>query len=240
MAVIRSPDWKNINSQKELKEQFGGTAYVYAPYILWRSGHIWEQLQSVKISSEIRKILEQTYSPLPDDVPQWVCDAYDKLINERDSLREHALAAMSQRILPLDDNEENLVATRYGNRRERQVLFLSEFDKGSTAIQFSGTTLDNNKLCFNNNNKNIPRIQAINANLNCLRIPEYSLQGIKSQWWAQKLADNNSVGLVMGDDGRLCTPEGESSGWCYNNEIGLYREEIMSDNNTEVTDEFDW
>lgn len=237
-AVIRHPAWDKIDSLRALREEIGGTAAVYAPYVLWRSGQIWSQLGEIRLPGQIREIIEETYSELPNDAPVWVEDAYRRLLKERNALRQHALAVMSQRMLPLNDDEEVLLATRYGNRRERSVLVLAECPEGWSNSRFMGKTLDGREITLNRGRPS--REQAIAANLNCLRIPDYSLHGLRSPWWAEDLLGNGALGLVINIDGVLHTPEGEATIWRYSNELGLYQQKTENRNGMEAADEFDW
>ncbi len=59
-------------SSKELVNVLGKSARVYAPYVLLRSLQRWREKTAISLPSQIREILEATYSdPPPDEPPGW-------------------------------------------------------------------------------------------------------------------------------------------------------------------------
>src|SRR5881397_261227 len=71
MLPLAEKVFGNAN-EKELREAFGKSARVYAPYVLLRSLEQWRVRNAIMLPGDIRPILEATYAdPSPDEPMTW-------------------------------------------------------------------------------------------------------------------------------------------------------------------------
>ncbi len=136
-ALLLRPDLARVLKDPGHKS-FGDTAYVYSPYILYRSLKVWEKLNTVVLPDDIRHILNITYQSETETLP--ACQkALQSLEREKRSLRGLALQSESVDSTLLDDDQP---MTRLNCRPEINVLLLRSFDRQMKRV----TTLDGHDL----------------------------------------------------------------------------------------------
>lgn len=104
---------------------FGGTAFVYSPYVLCRSLEVWRLLSQVNLPGDIRGLIESTYVSRPEDgaMSRWLAELDDGTSRRkgRNALRQLARMTLSQagKTLP-----ESKAQTRYSEADNFDVLLL--------------------------------------------------------------------------------------------------------------------
>jgi CRISPR-associated endonuclease/helicase Cas3 len=122
----------------DAKTQFGKSANVYDSYVLCRSLEVWHKLETVILPTQIRDLIESTYTPRTEQGQmQLYLSALEK---KRAELRQKALTGMSKAGTTLPEN----ASTRYSEQDSVQVLLLRNYQllDGATEITF----LDNSKI----------------------------------------------------------------------------------------------
>ncbi len=113
-------DTSRSSSGNEIKKSLGGVGRVYAPYVLLRTWKEWQPLRDVLLPTDIRRLLEKTYSDSTDDPAGWQ-EFHDDLKTERKRLEDLAVSAANVRGQPLKPDNEGL-GTRFST--QRQILLL--------------------------------------------------------------------------------------------------------------------
>jgi CRISPR-associated endonuclease/helicase Cas3 len=131
LAIV-TPPLDGVADADALVDVLAGNAFVYAPYVLWRSHGVWRDRASVDLPGEIRELVESTYSPLADE-PDFVSALREQLAARCRELRLHANAAMSQG-LPTRGDDDLAAPTRWSEVRTLDALLVQEWDDlGTTA-----------------------------------------------------------------------------------------------------------
>jgi len=110
-------------SAEDIKAALGKIGAVYAAYVLlrtWQVWRAWRKGETVVLPSDIRELLEATYTD-PDHEPTAWRTLHDELQAEKKQLEQLALSATDVRGRPLGPDREGL-GTRFS--RQRQVLLL--------------------------------------------------------------------------------------------------------------------
>ncbi len=106
---------KAINNEDE----FGKTAYVYAPYILCRTLELWRNLEMIRLPDQMRDVIEQTYS---ERVEKCRMAQYKQSIEKnREKLERMARIGISKsgKTLP-----ESKASTRFSEMESVDVLLI--------------------------------------------------------------------------------------------------------------------
>jgi CRISPR-associated endonuclease/helicase Cas3 len=130
-AWIQTPDLdeedlRKVSSQ-ELKRAFGGSARVYAPYVLLRSLVEWQRRESIALPDDIRALLEATYArPAEDEHAGW-SELRKQLECEKDRLERLARGATLVWTIPALLDEEG-IQTRYTRYPMARLLLLRDVE----------------------------------------------------------------------------------------------------------------
>lgn len=104
---------------------FGGSAFVYSPYVLCRSLEVWQLIKRINLPGDIRGLIESTYVSRPEDgaMSRWLAELDDGTSRRkgRNALRQLARMTLSQagKTLP-----ESKAQTRYSEADNFEVLLL--------------------------------------------------------------------------------------------------------------------
>jgi CRISPR-associated endonuclease/helicase Cas3 len=109
-------------STPEIKAAFGGVGRVYMPYVLLRTWEQWRQRSQIVLPTELRPVLEDTYSDRAQETESWQ-ELLQELNVERDRLRHLALRAADVRGRELKPDEEGLL-TRVSSQKQILLLLL--------------------------------------------------------------------------------------------------------------------
>lgn len=129
---------------------FGSTAHVYAPYVLCRSLEVWQNLQEVTLPTDIRCLIENTYSNRDEEgeMTRWLQELEDGRPQRHGQPSKIGRKAMQQlaRISLAEGGKTRSdvnAATRYSEIESHEVLLLKNVqyfeDKQCTLL----TLLDN-------------------------------------------------------------------------------------------------
>jgi len=198
---ITAPTVADDASAKAIKEAFGKSAFVYAPYVLLRSLHQWRTPRDrITLPGDIRAILEATYAPLDDEPESWRV-LRKELEAQRDKLKNQALAATTVWTLPPLLDEEG-VQTRWVSQRTVQLLLLHSVEtvnKSTVRLRL----LDGQEVDAGADDWQIKAARAIHRNL--VRIPQWAAQAIlgdRHEWLDNYVHQRAVAGI-----------------WCANGEI---------------------
>lgn len=147
---------------------WGNTAFVYMPYVLYRSLEQWEQRVDVILPCDIRTLLEATYAPRQEEDERISRTLYS-VQQERDTLRGLALRGISTDGTTL---KEEKASTRAGQRPEVDVLLLRGIDHEHGTVTLADyTTL---RLAQRGGQTWLQRREAAaRLHLNMVRVAEY-------------------------------------------------------------------
>ena len=115
------------------KAAFGNSAYIYAPYVLFRSLELWHARQEVRLPEDIRALLEATYAARDESLPAVVA-AWRELCTRRDTLRRQALLVRSDST-PLGDDTR--LSTRWQEREDVPVLLFRHWDNAARCLSLA-------------------------------------------------------------------------------------------------------
>lgn len=126
---------------------FGGSAFVYAPYVLCRSLKLWLHRNVVTLPGDIRTLVEETYAEQDEpSLERWLREmekGRPPFRIGREVLRSNAAQALSEYGNVASDESH---ATRFGDRPSVQWLLLSDLeemeDDTSRLTFLDGTKVD--------------------------------------------------------------------------------------------------
>ena len=107
------------------EQAFGGSAFIYSPYVLCRSLEVWQSVSAIQLPGDIRDLIERTYCLRDEDgaMSTWLAEL------ENGSRRRKGRNAMRQlaRVTLADVGNtlpENKAQTRYSEVENCEVLLL--------------------------------------------------------------------------------------------------------------------
>jgi CRISPR-associated endonuclease/helicase Cas3 len=226
---IAAPVVPNDATAQAIKEAFGKSAFVYAPYVLVRSLHQWRARDRLALPGDIRAILEATYKPLEHEPEGWR-ELRAELEARKEQLRSRAVAATAVWSLPPLADEEG-VQTRWESVRTVQLLLLGGAEliaRGAVRLQL----LDGREVEVNACDWRIEAARAIHRN--CVRIPWWVAQGAvgdRHEWLDNYVQQRAVAGLWCADgEIRWLGREAEQSGLSYHPDEGvkIHRERMKT------------
>jgi CRISPR-associated endonuclease/helicase Cas3 len=209
----------------EFRQRLGGTALVYAPYVLWRTAMLFNSKVQFCFPEEVRAFLEATYADPQPDEPCWVKDLFKDLKAKQQQLRQLALGSQSQNLPALRDDAD--ILTRYSDIPTKPLLIISDIicNGNSVEIRLLGPK-GKEKL---SGPRHRPDIQlAAYLELNVLSVPARYLDGIpldSTPDWVRKYIGEDRLVLKCDAAGRLRTLAGDCTPLCYSRQLGLWRED---------------
>ena len=108
-----------IENAVKNENQFGKTAYVYAPYVLCRTLEVWKNLSRINLPSQMRELIEDTYV---EKTEKGMLAHYKyKLEQKRETLSRLARVGLAKggRTIP-----ESKASTRYSETENSEVLLI--------------------------------------------------------------------------------------------------------------------
>lgn len=183
---------------------FGNSGYVYAPYVLYRSLEIWEQLSSISLPSHIRPLLEATYTDRIEN-NEAIIRTFQKLEQECATLRGLALRGISTNTSVLAEHEAK---TRAGERPEVDVILFRSINHTTGIMELADETIINLSPLQRHTWREKQAIAARLA-LNTVRVPEYRAPNTSlhfarkwiSPWiYCGKYGEAICFGVIQADD----------------------------------------
>jgi CRISPR-associated endonuclease/helicase Cas3 len=114
-------------AMQNYKKAFGKSAFVYSPYVLFRTLEVLENLSRVVIPSRIRELLETTYSERNEH--DLLAKLKRELEEEREKLHRFALLGVSSGGVTLPESK---ASTRYAETESCDVLLIGSVMKKET------------------------------------------------------------------------------------------------------------
>ncbi|MEW6440775.1 MAG: CRISPR-associated helicase Cas3' [bacterium] len=171
---------------KEIVKALGGKARVYAPYILLRSLEIWQAAGEVSIPTQVRYLIESTYTEQETEPASWQQLA-GEWFGTDSAKRMLALRNSNLWQVALDDREG--VQTRV-NEMPTLALVLCR-SLGRNEAEF----LDHSQGRIGENSYHFATAQAIHRNL--VRIPRYCFDQLAGcPMFAEYLQGDQCAGIV--------------------------------------------
>ncbi len=150
-----------------IPKRFGKSGAVYSEYVLLRTLEIWKDRTSLTLPSDIREILETTYSEREET---GLAARYLKeLHTKREKLQQMARIGLSQGIATLPESK---ASTRYSELDTVDVLLLSSFHKINNVRKLNlieGKEIEVPATCHDRKKR---RVIAAAIMKNCVRVAE--------------------------------------------------------------------
>lgn len=186
-------------SAADLKELLGRSRRVYAPYVLVRTFDNWITRTGVTIPSDIRPIIEATYSDPSHDEPESWTELRNELETEKDRFRNTALNATRVHHQTLLLDEEG-VQTRIIREPTVQLALATAEPVESSRGWISLPMLDDSEARIPKARRDLEAARIIHRNM--VRIPLWDLNGVNStapEWLAQVVSRRAVLGCVHKD-----------------------------------------
>lgn len=251
--AIVSNDLDLTASFDELVGAIGkSNSHVYSPYVLWRSLRVWKMRSQIKVPSDIRDLLEATYSELCEGIPSFIKEAQADLERRKERLRclANAIRSDVKGFCTIKDDEN--VATRYNEYPTSDVLLAKHID--SCGDKATLTLSDGEGVCVDRYGWNPAVMSQLHKNL--VSVPKHKIPKFEPPRYLEKYFYENTPLLLISSNGELLL-EGNPIGFRYDNELGVQQEQrgktlpsgktrsknsdcIGSDGWEGGFDEFDW
>lgn len=208
----------------------GPGAKVYAPAILWRTCRIWREKGILLLPADIRSILEETYSAVPEDAPAFIKEFYNELKRSEQALRATAInfstSGLEEDSLPSLQDTEN-AHTRWGFQPQTQILLLKSCEV--LTIPVSLEIFSGDKLEINPEHPDFESVRMIHRNLVSVHSWRLAEELRKKPPFLRKIVFDNAVtAMLVRADGQLISLDGRSSGLAYTQELGIFTTEGIS------------
>ncbi len=154
-------------------KQFGATAKVYAPYVLCRSLEVWQDLSEIRLPSQIRDLIEDTYRSR-DDESEELRNFLHQLTKEREKLQRFAMLGLSQGVKTLPEEKAQ---TRHSALETTDVLLIRDCQYDREKQETRVALLSGEQLSVPDNGRSLSRKQRreVTAALmhNTVKVAEY-------------------------------------------------------------------
>ncbi|MBR5243387.1 MAG: CRISPR-associated helicase Cas3', partial [Thermoguttaceae bacterium] len=249
------------NGAFSFKTRLEADAYVYAPYVLWRTAEVWRPLEKIVAPTDVRRLLEATYEDRDETEPE-VATMLSEMNEKVERMQNRAGALSCVGVLPtLTDAECH---TRYNDSPSVDALPLLGVDFGKReptitlldgrevkldkrwrfcdAVALARTTIS----CRNNARWDARRPTALKKGLT----PQISrVYNMLSETYF-KFSENLAPFLINAETGELSTLDEIATPFRYTDELGFYeekgddatlcREDVTYSNDGECDEEFEW
>lgn len=196
-------------------QAFGASAQVYAPYILWKTWCLWDNLKRLSIPSDIREIIEKTYDESIGSGTVISRSTLKDLTSKIEVMKSMVLMNQSYSAGVGSD-----AFTRYGDVETVQLFLLKRkpvaFSDGSCSYE----PLNGNKFTAYPLSWNYDVAKCIC--LNSVRIPKWYLSALSPDSNLQKYGFDGIYPCFVLDNGELMYYNGTTTGLAWNAQIGVY------------------
>ena len=196
---------------KAIVDTLGGKAHVYEPFVLMRTLQLWESYPNVVIPTQIRELIEATYSVRDDDPESW-----EKLFDDRfvRNSNERFKATMNSNYWQPQLPDEEGVQTRLNETPTVSVVLCRRINKQEALF------VDDSSAKLGEDEFRLATAQAIHKNL--VKVPEYCFDHIDLHpAFKEYLYGNQCLGIVT--ESEAVEVKGLKSGirFFYSDELGL-------------------
>jgi CRISPR-associated endonuclease/helicase Cas3 len=217
---INAPLVNRDAGARELKKAFGKSGYVYAPYVLLRTGEVFAGRETIVLPDQIREVLEATYADRGEgEEPEAWQELWAELTTKYDyeaALAESATKVFAQQ--SQDDAKELL--TRRKGAPTRDVVLVKACDLIAREL-WRITTLDDETLSVSGYEWNIGVARAVHRNL--VRAPLHTVPYQTMPPWLKLHTHGHTFWALVQDDGTLHFPDAEGpSALAYDSMLGLH------------------
>jgi CRISPR-associated endonuclease/helicase Cas3 len=186
------------SSAQALKEHLGRSRHIYAPYVLLRTFETWIERTSLRLPSDIRAIVESTYSEPSNDEPESWAELRRDLEARREQLRALAVNATLVMRQPLLEDDER-AQTRISHIPTSHLV-LAAGEPVETSKGISVQMLDGNDALIQGSSKfDIKAARIIHRNI--ARIPEWGIpeaqRDTAPEWLSQMVFGKAALGCVQ-------------------------------------------
>ncbi len=209
-------------------KRIGDSAFVYSPYVLWRSAEVWRIRETVNIPSEIRILLEATYRPGNETgEPLKMANDMTEKMNKMKGLAE----GITSGGLPLMPDRNELF-TRYNNAPSVSILILTDVRNCKNATVFLGSgdkvTLKGpfiniaDSVAFHRNTVTIRKKSQDKSWRDLAEQSEPLYNAIQEYYYEEMISL-----LRDSETGRLLTLRRDETPLFYSDELGIFRKDIF-------------
>ena len=231
------PDLSRTMDARELTEQLGRSARVYAPYVLLRTATVWDRKTVLRLPADIRPMLAATYAFPVDSEPDAWLSLRAKLEKEKAELEANALAVTRVLGNPMLDDHEDILTRRKGPPVVPVALLRSVttgVDGAVRAVALDGTGCDFMAREWR-------RSSAKFLHQWIVRAPRWMVPDHPPRPpWLGLHGPFGATVATVGDDGR-CRFDDETSVMIYDPRLGVYaeRQRLTPARGEDSDDEFD-
>lgn len=199
---VRLPELNPHADADELKSALGRSARVYAPYVLLRSSAVWRGRTEVRLPSDIRPLLEATYSePEETEPPAWET-LRSELEVEKRKLQANAEAAMSVFGMPMLNPEDDGALTRRKGPPTVPLVILRSVVQLPAGLGWVLTAPDGTTADVSGFKWSLDAARFLHLWL--VRVPKWQVPSVsvRPKWLAEHTS-HDAVAALLEDDGRL-------------------------------------
>jgi CRISPR-associated endonuclease/helicase Cas3 len=176
--------------ENEILDVFGEKKLVYDPYVLLRSLEQWKKRKKIKIPTDIRKMIEDTYKGRPKEPPVWQA-LFEGIEGKNIALKQKAL--MSSNIWQVALNDDEGVQTRLNELRSLSLILTRSISKEGIVL------IDGTSSALERDGFQLPTAKALHRNL--VRIPEYHFGRVTAPDTIAKYVHGKFAVALVRDDG---------------------------------------
>lgn len=249
------------NGDASFKTRLEADAYVYAPYVLWRTAEVWGPLEKIVAPTDVRRLLEATYRDRDETEPE-AASMLSEMSGKVEKMRNRAGALTCSGVLPTHVNAE--CHTRYSDSPSVDVLPLRGVNLGKTEPTI--TLLDGREVKLDKRWRFCDAVALARTTISCRknrRLDAVCLTCRKKGLTPQisrvynilretyfKFSENLAPLLIDAETGELATLDEAATPFRYTDELGFFeekdgdallcREDVTNENDGDYDEEFEW
>lgn len=241
------------------KTRLGADAYVYAPYVLWRTAEVWGKLEKIVAPTDVRRLLEATYKEREETEPE-PATLFSEMKDKIEKIRDKAGVLTCSGVLPTLSNAE--CHTRYNDTPSVDVLLLRNVDFGKRAPTI--TLLDGREVKLDKRWRFCDAVALARTTISCRKnrrwdavCPTCAKKSLTPQKFQAllketyfKFAENLAPLLIDAETGEVSTLDEAATPFRYTNELGFFeekggdatwrREDVTNEEDGDCDEEFEW
>ncbi len=260
-VLIAYPREEARNGDSSFKTRLEADAYVYAPYVLWRTAEVWGKLDKLVAPTDVRRLLEATYEVREETEPE-AASMFSEMNDKIEKMRDRAGAVTRPGVLPTLFHAE--CQTRCNDAPAADVLLLRGVDLGKRVPTI--TLLDGREVKLDKRWRFCDAVATARTTISCRKNrrldagrPTLEKKGLTSNIFQAycrlretyfKFSENLTPLLFDAETGALSTLDGEPTSFFYTNELGFFeetakseatrREDVSCFDDGEYDEEFEW
>ncbi len=122
--LILTPDLPSDAPTATLRDALNPSGCVYAPYVLLRSHEVWRAVETLRLPSDIRPLLEKTYAEREEEAGTALGEFLNELEKKKKEMRYCAIDQADKKAPFVNDTDD--VSARYNSRPTVDLLLLKE------------------------------------------------------------------------------------------------------------------